>query len=1060
MSSNSMWKQIIRGVVVAALLLLVAAAPALTQVTGALLSGTVTDASGAIILGAAVTVQNTGTGAVRHDATDAKGFYTAANLQPGSYKVTIAAQGFVSQVSNLTLTVGQQQVLNASLKIGSTAQSVEVTATAPSVQLSSSSVSSTVNSQTMRELPLNGRSWTDLATLQPGVSNPQDQPPFNGGRGQRGFGNQISITGRRPQDNSYRIDGISAEDYMNGGPGNVEGGALGVDAIQEFSVLTGTYPAEYGMSTGGVINAITRSGTNSFHGSAYEFLRNDALDARNFFDTQKPPFRRNQFGASLGGPIWRNKTFVFADYEAIRENQALTTVDVVPTQAARVGDAAAVKYLNAFFPLPNGAVTGNTGVYSFAGARINTENFFTGRLDHHFSASDTLSATMVLDNNNLNSPDEFNAKRATFQAGHKLGQLQWTHVFSPNLVNSAQIGIYRTPAQVGTTTGVLAAASDTSFASIPGRNAPDIKIAGLTEFTGGVGAPSFYNFHYNTIQVNDDMFYTAGAHSIKFGYAYERIRDNVTAVTDGNGVFNFGSLSDFLSNKPKSFKGAFPSAVSGRSVRQTVFGTYVEDDWRWSPQLTVNIGVRYEFATIPTETHGKLSILPTLDSPLPVCEVPIAGCQAAPHAYLFSNPTTKDFEPRIGLAWDPFGNGRTAVRAGFGIYDTLPLPYLYNLEYVFTAPFFKEGINNALPLGSFPTLAFSTITAGSNTLRQAYQDPHPKRSYVLQYTLDVQHQITDSLALMLAYVGSGGVHEPFRAEEANRVPPTVTPAGLLWPAPVGSGTKVNPFNGVIRGLYWRGKSNYNALESHLEKRLSHGVQMSVAYTWSKDIDLGTSAVAGDTFANSIAGLLSDYMSANRGPSDLNVTQSFIFSGLWNAPAGTSLPAAARFVAGGWQVGGVVRASTGVPFTPVMAGDPLGQNGDHSFDVPNVLGSAPGCSSLVNPGNPNQYIKTQCFAVPNPINLRGNASRNMLTGPSQFNLDVSLVKNFAVKALSDSSNLQFRAEAFNILNHANFAPPVDNNALFDQSGAPIATAGLIDSTASSSRQIQLALKLTF
>ena len=1074
--------------VLAALLPLAAAA----QSTGATVSGTITDPTGASVPGATITATNTGTGAVRTATTDAKGFYNIANLQPGAYNLTYSANGFVTNAEKgLTLTVGQQLSLNQSLKVGSATQTVEVTGAAPAVQLASSTISNTVTSETMRELPLNGRSWTDLATLQPGVANPQDQPPFNGGRGQRGFGNQISITGRRPQDNNYRIDGFSVEDYMNGGPGNVQGGALGVDAVQEFSVLTGTYPAEYGMATGGVVNAITRSGTNQFHGSAYEFLRNNRLDANDFFANAagqpRQPFHQNEFGASAGGPIVKNHTFVFGDYEGLRQTEALTINSETPTATARTGnlttgavtpDPYSQSFLNAFFPLPNvsGSTKGDVGTFSFPGSQVNSENFFIGRLDQHFSNADTLSGTLQWDKNNLNSPDEFNNKRATYGVQHELYGLQETHVFSPSLLNTVRVGLYRTPAQVGTTTGVTSVASDPKWGSVPGLFAPDVKIGGTTEFTGGVGAPSFYNFHYNTIQFYDDLYDTVGNHGLKFGFMAYRIRDNLTAVTDGNGVYSYGSLAAFLTNSAPNNFTALQSGgtITGRSIRQTVLGGYAQDDWRFSPTLTVNLGMRYEWASIPTETHGDLSILPTLSSPLPRCERAIAGCGSTGPYYL-SNPTKYDFAPRLGMSWDPTGHGTTAIRAGFGVYDILPLPYISNLEYVFTAPFFKLGVTNAPPAGSFepssnPNDAYFGIAATSKTLRQAWQDQYPKRAYVLQYDLNLQHQFSNSLSATLGYIGSGGVHEPFRTEEANGVVPT-DPNVLVWPTGSTNNDRVNPNAGVIRGLLWEGKSNYNALEAQLNKHMANGLQLSASYTWSHDIDDGTSAVAGDTFANSIPGLLWFNTHAERGNSDLNVGQSFVLNGIWQAPRGQSMPTLARFVAGGWQLGGLLRASSGVPFTLTIAGDPLGQFSSHPWDVPNVN---PGCS-LYSPGN-IQYVNLNCLSMPGTVNpttgqdpVRGSAGRNAFTGPNQYDVDLSLVKNFGLKFITEASNLQFRVEAFNLFNHPDFNPPVDNTDVFHVtqdkgtglwSSSSIASGGLIDSLATPTRQIQLALKLTW
>ncbi|MGH9355662.1 MAG: carboxypeptidase regulatory-like domain-containing protein, partial [Terriglobia bacterium] len=382
--------------------------PLRCQVTGGMLSGTVTDPSGAVLPNAKITITNAATGVNRQATTDSAGFYTAPNLQPGVYEVTASAAGFATLVrSGISLTVGGQQVLNILMQVGAVSQQVHVSAAPPIVQLSTSEITHEVGATTVRELPLNGRDWTQLATLQPGVvSMGSLQPGIGSGsgsaRGNRGFGTQLSISGGRPEQNNYRIDGVSVNDYNNSSPGDALGAALGVDSIQEFSVLSSNYSAAYGRTSGGVINAITRSGTNSLHGSAYEFLRNDALDSRNFFDkAQIPPFRRNQFGASAGAPIKKDKTFVFGDYEGLRQSLGITNVDNVPSASARTGTIAnsdgTVSSITvdpnvaAFLPLwrlPNGPLlgAGNTGIYSFVSNQAASENFFTTRLDQHFSS--------------------------------------------------------------------------------------------------------------------------------------------------------------------------------------------------------------------------------------------------------------------------------------------------------------------------------------------------------------------------------------------------------------------------------------------------------------------------------------------------------------------------------------------------------------------------------------------------------------------------------------------------------------------------------------------------
>src|SRR5881275_617287 len=391
------------------------------QVAGGTISGTVTDSSGRVIGNVQITINNLATGVTRDVTTNDGGFYSAPNLLPGTYQAKFSAKGFKTEArSGIALTVGATEVLDLTMKVGTAVETIQVTGEAPAVQLATSDISAVVNATTVRELPLNGRSWTDLATLQPGVDTIQTQPTFAVGadRGNRGFGQQLTISGARPQQNNYRLDGVSLNDYANGAPGSVMGGNLGVDAIQEFSVLTSNYSAEYGKTSGGVVNAVTRSGANAFHGSAYEFLRNSALDAANFFENAgghpKSPFKRNQFGGAMGGPIVKSRTFFFADYEAIRQSKGIAYFDSVPSPDARSGnltnptatvtiDPAAQKYL-ALYPIPQ-SCGGNVCPFVYTGQQVINENFITTRLDHKFSEKDSLFGTYMFDRTPYSSPD-------------------------------------------------------------------------------------------------------------------------------------------------------------------------------------------------------------------------------------------------------------------------------------------------------------------------------------------------------------------------------------------------------------------------------------------------------------------------------------------------------------------------------------------------------------------------------------------------------------------------------------------------------------------------------
>src|SRR6202158_1370326 len=464
------------------------------QVAGGTITGTVVDSSGRLLPNASVSITNVATGINRSVTTNEDGLYIAPNLLPASYELTFSGPGFKTEVrSGIELTVGATVSLNMTMQVGGSQETVQVQTEAPDVQLATSDISAVVNATTVRELPLNGRSWTDLATLQPGVNRIETQPDFSAGtaRGKRGFRQQFTISGARPQQNNYRLDGISLNDYANGAPGSVLGGSLGVDAIQEFSVLTSNYSAEYGKTSGGVVNAITRSGTNAFHGSVYEFLRNSALDARNFFDGPTiPSFKRNQFGGSIGGPIIPNRTFFFADYEGIRQSKGISALTTVPSLDARNQpmDPAARAYL-VFYHLPNGAdLGGGIAEYRFSGQQAVKENFFTTRLDHKVSEKDSLSGTYLYDKTPYTSPDGVNDVLLTTVSSRQIAALEETHIFKPTFANSVRFGYnYEVVDNNQGAKALIPAAADTSLGTFPGRTAPQVFVNGLTTFLGGVG---------------------------------------------------------------------------------------------------------------------------------------------------------------------------------------------------------------------------------------------------------------------------------------------------------------------------------------------------------------------------------------------------------------------------------------------------------------------------------------------------------------------------------------------------------------------------------------------
>jgi hypothetical protein len=897
-------------------------------------------------------------------------------------------------------------------------------------------------------------------------------------------------------------------------------------------VLTTSYSAEYGRASGGIVNAITKSGTNTFHGDAYEFLRNSALDARNFFDPSTiPPFRRNQFGVSAGGPIRKNKTFIFGDYEGLREALSISQVDTVPSVNARNGiltspplgpysnggataplpanfvcpagssisqpgtsntciDNQATRYLKAFYPLPNGQLFGDTGFYAFARPQDSTDDYFIFRVDHKLSDSDSLSGTFFRDVSNTNTADEFNNKIFTTGVHRMHIGLDENHIFSPSTINDLRFGFNRyvegTPLSLSP---INSATTDTSFGFLPGLTAGSIRFGGgngntVTSFSGGAGGAT-QTSKWNAFQIYDDVVLTRGRHNIKFGGEYERDQDNRFASSLGGGLYQFNSLYDFLTNNPASDQLGGTGSAPGERVR--IFGAYIQDDWRFRSNLTINLGLRWEMSTVPTEAHGRIANLDNLTDSTPRDGDP-----------LFHNNTTRNFEPRVGFAWDPFKTGKTSVRGAFGIYDQLNLLSFFSNSYDHAWPYVQNIVAGHPGAGSFPD--GGVIAVGDPTgKRIEHVETNPKREYVMQWDLSIQRALTPTLTALIGYVGSHGVHGTTNHDDVDIVTPIVSSAGYLWPcqAPglpfvpdgttppaglkpgcngIGSGQRPNQNVGRLSALYFHNSAVYHALQVQLIKKMSHGFQVQGSFTYSRSIDIASGAIAGDTFLNGISTAF-DFIDPRltRGPSDFNSPRVFTLSYVWDVPTPKSFAGFEKTALGGWELGGLFTASDGQPFTPFLAGDSLGLNNTDPFGYPDRL-SGPGCNSLINPRNVTNYIKLQCFAVPGaafvngvPYLRLGTAGRNIIPGPGLANFDFSLIKNTHITRISESFNLQFRAEMFNIFNRANFQAPIDNSTIMDPSVAGfgivptnptvdiVPGAGAIDKTTTTSRQVQFALK---
>jgi hypothetical protein len=1078
------------------------------QVPGGSITGTVTGASGAPIPSVQISITNVESGSVVRTVTsDAQGFYVAPDLAPGSYEMRVSSVGFTTQIwLGIGIASGSVRVLNLMMTPGNSETIVRKTAPAAPISQNSACCGGNMGSSGVRNTPLNGRDWTQLATLQAGVTGVQTGSAQGGGNTERGFGAAMSISGARPDQNNFRVDGISINDYANGAPGSVLGDSLGIDAVEEVSVLGSNYPAEYGRTTGGIVNAATRSGTNSFHGSVYEFLRSSSLDARNFFDGPKiPSFKRNQFGGSAGLPIQKGLTFLFADYEGLRQSLGVTTVDTTPSPAARAGNLCSIpsgvtpactpttvtvdpkveNFLSAFFPLPNGQLLGNgdTGIFTFAKQQATDENYVTARIDRKLSDKDSFYGTYMRDASKVVQPDAFNSILSNTVSTHQLVTVHEQHVFSPTFLSAARFGFNRAIGIAGEITKILnPAVEDKSLGFIPGQFPGQINsVPGITSMPGTplasnpgtLGSSKF--LHWNSFQAGDDLFLTHGSNALKFGIVVERIQDNAISFFNSNGAFRFSTLANLLTNQPREFSGLVPTPQITYGTRQTLFGAYFEDDLRLKPNLTANLGLRYEIATVPTEVHGAISNLQNL-----------TDAQSHLGSPYFLNPTLRDFEPRLGFAYTPTMNSKTLLRGGFGMFDVLPLPYEFRDITPNQYPFAQQ-FNGEPPAGSFPTGAYAVLSNSTKGFHAAYVEHNPKRSYVMQWNLNVAEQISPTWVTTIGYVGSRGVHLPYRVDNINMVLPTLTQVGYLYP-PVASSQPLNPNFGRVTAMLWQANSFYDALQADLTKKVTHGIEFHVAYTWGKSIDTLSATVADDIFPNGVFNQLFFDQRTSRGLSDFNVAQNLVVSYTWEPPSPRLHSSAATWVLGGWQFTGLYKASTGQPFTPIFGGDPYGTKLDETSEVPNYIA---GCNPVdsnfrKNPNGPI-YLNTGCFtlpAVPNSVlrtlpflcssfpgaaspapagqtycaNLKGNLGRNRIIGPGLSTLDFSIFKNNRVKRISESFNVQFRAEFFNILNRANFSSPTDNLNVLDGSGARVASGGLLTSTQTPSRQIQFALKL--
>jgi hypothetical protein len=1016
------------------------------QATNATILGTVTDSSGAVIAGAAVQVRNISTGVTRATVSDNQGRYNVPDLIVGDYEVQASISGFQTVVRRgITLTVGSQTVVDISLPPGQQQQTVTVEAQATQVDTTSAAISTLVEPKQIADLPLNGRNYTQLITLAPGVQ--QTAPTFPSGF--YGRGADYSVSGARPEGQAFLLDNTNVQDFWNHGPGSaVLGTTLGVEAIAEFSAQTNTYSAQFG-GAGVAINAVTKSGTNQFHGSAFEYLRNSALDARSFIDgPELPSFKRNQFGGSLGGPIKKDKAFFFVNYEGLRNRQGLTQIVFAPDANARNGIlpgqppialSPEIKTLLNYYPLPTSQsaaqAAGGIGQAASVGTQIGDENYVVGRVDYTISSKDSIFARYVIDRAMFHDPfsgGPITLWPETHHTGNQYLTVEERRIFTPTIINLVRAAFVRTREGSDLDNNLPGL-----YFYTDGRKNGTIGITGLSPLGSSIFLP--FLFVQNKFSGGDDVYWTHGAHSIKFGATVERVQSNVNAPGWLGGQFVFNSLADFLRSSPFLFFGPLQNQSDGyRDFREVDITPYFQDDWRVSKRLTLNLGLRYDFVSNPvTDKHPLNTIIDYRTA---------TGFTTVPNVFL-NNPSLRSFDPRFGFAYDPFNDHKTSIRGGFGIFHDPVAPRTYASGYYFNPPY-------SFVVKVFPTFPVATITSPLPSQSNAVNYDTPTTPYQMQWNFNIQRQLMESTILTVGYVGSRGVHLFYQRDQNPPIPTTGADGQPVFssPSPFGPLTnpRVNPNLGPYNGAEPQANSVYHSMQVNLNRRFQRNVQAQLSYTWSHCIDNSSNTYGLEGGAPAMNPYNASW---DRGNCLFDRRHSLVLSSVVALPFKGTFTGHQLFE--GWQLSGILTVRSGGPFSVIDGFDYPGLGAAFVAPRPNLM---PGrtADSIIT-GNPAQWFDPTAFALP-PAGELGNAPRNFLIGPALRDLDFSLLKDTAVPRISEQFRVQFRAEFFNILNHANFGQPAAG--AFVSGGAINPTAGQITNLAVPMRQIQFALKLVF
>jgi hypothetical protein len=1037
-------------------------------------SGRVTDQTGAVISGATISATSQETGLTRSTLTDSAGRYELTALPVGEYEVRARKDSFSESVrSGVSLVIGRDAPIDFSLSVGSVTEQVKVAGDAALVSVSTQDISGLIGEHEIRELPLNGRSFDLLMTLNPGIVNFTWEKTGGTGVSNSTTGNNFSVSGNRPQQNMFLLNGVefsgAAENNMQ--PGGPSQNLMGVEAVRQFNLLRDSYGAEYGKRPGAQVTIVTQSGSNQFHGSVYEYLRNNALDAPNYFDLgSAPPFQRNQFGAAAGGPIRKNKSFFFLNFEGFIQNLHQTSVAFVPDLASRAAAAPSVKPLLDLWPTPSPGDPTFNGIAAVSSSPLQTirEYFGNARFDQVFSARDNFSAVYTIDDGHDNTATTLNPYSTDILTlREQVATLEETHVFSPTLLNTARFGYSRagyfftgeptpgTPAAtvpgflVGHPVGAVVVGG--SAASNPQAQ---LGLAGSNNGSNLTVARNIYTYE-------DRVSLTRGRHELDFGVWIQQFQSNENIALSQYGQATFASLQTFLQGTIGTFLyDPAPTKLNWRSLFSAI---YVQDTIRATPRLTFTLGFRGESSTGWNEAHGRAANYTFTNG--------VISSQPRIASSAFTNNNAKFLPaPRVGIAYAI--HPQTVLRTGFGVYYELQDALGYRMDQ--NAPFNPVYSLASLPVAQLP-INPNLPPSPKALLIPGGVDPNLKMPTLISWTLGIEQQLTPNTTLTLRYVGSHGYHEIVGVDANTPVPticpaspcpanyPNNFPAGLAGtPVPAGSyyipagRPKANTtLNNTWTWFGW-GDSLYNALEVDFNRRFANGLALRGVYTWSKALDDGDSV--NGTPAGNAPGLVSNpyNIRADWGPATYDARNIGVISAVYDLPFGagkkfaSSLSGFGDVMVSGWSVNSILTLQSGFPFTAQLSYNPS-NNGDtrnpvRPFNNPNFHG---------NPilGTPAQWFSTSVFLQPPPNSgFFGNATRNNLVGPGLATWDFSTIKN---TKLREQLSLQFRAEIFNLLNRANFNTPA--LITFTPTGVS-GTAGAITSTSTTARQVQFALKL--